>query len=566
MAVRVLTALERARSSYGDACAGTKLALLRRLARTRLHTARDVMRLHEVLCFLRAYPDSAEVLDVIERMLANFHRRADLRQHRDELADSGIAGTVLCSRFFRASAGWLARRWPGLLQLDRDDDEALVKLGAALPLLVTVAEAAALRQLGLAGLDAVDRLRANARGGSSDALFWLNLIDRMPGNSFTREEFHDAIAAGYLLRPGADTPSRTQAVCANAPAAFQTAPLRRDRPDLRAEITRSPRTVRPLTPREGRQVIELARGAMLTRGRDLDAFAYGDPRDVRIVDDGAGVGFAVIGTVPERRTQIPAIYGYLSLRNGVPIGYGEVFAIGRFASITFNIFASFRGAEAAHTGARVLAMAHHLFDAESFSLDPYQLGKDNEEGIASGAWWFYYKLGFRPQAAEPRRLMREEIRRMQKNPARRSSVTTLRKLAEWHMLFDLDPRRRPERPPLAGIGLRVADILAIRERTSGDRESAIKQCLDEALALTGAKSLRGLAPDECLAWRRWSPMLLAIPGVSRWTRAEQHALAPIILAKAGRRESDYVALFAAHPKLQQALFPREVSRRSSTGP
>ena len=145
---------------------------------------------------------------------------------------------------------------------------------------------------------------------------------------------------------------------------------------------------------------------------------------MRIVDDGGGLAFALIGTVPERRTQIPAIYGYLALRNGVPIGYGENFAIGRYASVTFNIFETFRGGEAARIFARMLAMARHVFGVASFSLEPYQVGHDNEEGIASGAWWFYYRLGFRPRAAAPRRVLREELAKMRKNPAHRSSAAS----------------------------------------------------------------------------------------------------------------------------------------------
>jgi hypothetical protein len=553
MATSDLTALERAKDSYGNGCAAVKLALLRRLGNARLGTPREVLRLHEALCFLRAYPDDAAVLAAVERQLMRFDRRADLLQHRDQLADSGIAGTAICTRFFWATACWFARRWPRLLKLDRDDDEAGEKIGAALPLLLTAGEAAALRQLELPGFQAIDRLRAKARRGGSDAAFWVRLIENMPGNSHTREAFHDATDAGYVLAPGAGTPSRTQAWCAAAPTGFQTSPMRRSRADLHDEIRRPPCAVRAVSAGEGARIIELARAAMVARARDLDAFAYGDPRDVRVVDDGAGFGFAVIGTVPERRTLIPATYGYLSLRNGVPIGYGEVFAIGRSASITFNIFETFRGGEAANTLARMLAMAHHLFGAESFSLEPYQLGKNNDEGIASGAWWFYYKLGFRPTAAEPRRLLREELKRMQRNPAYRSSAATLRKLADGQMLFDLDPGRIPALPPLAGIGLRLADVIAARTATDGYRERALVECLDEALQLTGVRSLHGFTPDQRVAWKRWSPLLLAIPGTSRWSPAERRALAPIILAKAGRRESDFVALFTAHPKLQQAL-------------
>lgn len=69
------------------------------------------------------------------------------------------------------------------------------------------------------------------------------------------------------------------------------------------------------------QLIDLAREAMVTRGRDLDAFAYGDAGDVRLIDDGFGLTWAMIGLVPERRPTLRTAYGYLTLRNGVPIGY-----------------------------------------------------------------------------------------------------------------------------------------------------------------------------------------------------------------------------------------------------
>ena len=67
-----LAALERRRFEFGAAAAQAKLALLGRLARTRLGSARAVMRLHEALCFIRAYPDSAAVLAQVQAMLAAF--------------------------------------------------------------------------------------------------------------------------------------------------------------------------------------------------------------------------------------------------------------------------------------------------------------------------------------------------------------------------------------------------------------------------------------------------------------------------------------------------------------
>jgi hypothetical protein len=547
-ATRALAALEKTKNDYGGGRAVRKLALLDVLDRARLATARQVERLHEVLCFLRAYPDDARVAARAGRLLQRFARRPDLRPHRAALADSGIAGTTIRYRFFWPTARWLAHRWPAQFRLNRDDGEAEDNIAGALPLLVTPAEAQWLRERAPAGYAALDALR----GRATDATFLVRAIESMPGDTFTRESLYDGLDPSCELVPGPDTPSRTLAVHVNAPTVFRTGPLRRGRPILREEIRRAPRGVRTLAPAEGLQVVELARGAMITRKRDLDAFAYGDARDVRIVDDGDGLAFALIGVVPERRTLLPAIYGALTLQNGVPVGYSQIDAIAGTAAISFNAFPTFRGGEAAHTFARLLALARHLLGATSYSIEPYQLGVGNEEGIESGAWWFYWKMGFRPRAAQARRIARTELARMRSNPRHRSSPATLRKLAGWHLLFDAEPARGRGLPPGAALGARAAALMA--RRSGADRSAALEEASQRLMRLAGLRSLQGFTPGERLAWRRWSPLALALPGVSRWSTAERRALGRVVRAKGGRRESDFAALFDAHPKLVRALF------------
>jgi hypothetical protein len=549
MTISTLAALERTKDHYGTGSSAAKLALLRRLERGELRSAQAVLRLHEVLCFLRAYPDDAQLLRQVERMLSRFAARTDLRRWSEALNDTGIAGTPIRYRFFWSTLDWLTRRWPGRVAIDRNEAEIADQLSAVLPLLLTWAEAAALKAFEPLAFAAIDRLRTRGEG---DAAFLARCIAAMPGDGFTREAFHDAIEPTYELSPGPDTPSRTRAKHATAPLAYQQRPLARSRPDLPEELDRAYRAVRVVSAREGEQLIELARSAMVTRSRDLDAFAYGNARDVRLVDDGGGLAFVLIGVVPERRALVAATCGYLVLHSGVPIGYGEAFVTGRSATMTFNIFATFRGAEAAYTFTRTLAMVRQVFGAESFSLDPYQLGRDNDEAIASGAWWFYYKLGFRPVTAGVRRLMRQELARMRADPVHRSSASTLRALAESHLLFDFDPARSPGLLPLAELGFRIGDGFA---RAGRARELVLAECIESTLKLTGVRSLRGFTAGERLAWERWSPLVVfALRGVSSWSPAERLALAQVIRAKGGRDESEFIARFAAHPKLQRALF------------
>ena len=106
--------------------------------------------------------------------------------------------------------------------------------------------------------------------------------------------------------------------------------------------------------------------------------------DVRLVEWGEGLQFACMGAVPERRLLLEAVYGFLTLKNGVPIGYVLTSALFGSSEIAYNVFETYRGGEAALVYARVLAVARSLFRSESFTIYPYQLGHDNPEALRSG--------------------------------------------------------------------------------------------------------------------------------------------------------------------------------------
>jgi len=114
----LLRQLDRLKSSFGDDSAERKIALLDKLDRRRLESARDVLTLHEALCFLRGYPDNRELLAKVERMLACFSERSDLKRFARALADSGIAGTPIDFQFYWTTAEWLARHWPDRITID----------------------------------------------------------------------------------------------------------------------------------------------------------------------------------------------------------------------------------------------------------------------------------------------------------------------------------------------------------------------------------------------------------------------------------------------------------------
>ena len=543
-----LRELERTATLTGREPRARKLELLRELESARLPSARSVLRLHEVLCFLRAYPDDAEVLEQVERLLEAFASRADLRTYRAGLADTGIAGTDIHFAFFAAMSLWLAQRWPERFEVDWSATEGGDRLKGWLEPLLLDAEVPAFYDLEQGARAWVDELK---HPDETDGVFLARSFDALLASPSVRRLAFDDLGITFRLRGSADGPSRTRAKYAGSPIVHQERPLVRGRPVLAEAVREKPGSIRALSRREGRVLIDLAREAMAVRSRDLDSFAFGDPDDVRMVDWGDGLQFACIGIVPEQRIVLEGLYAFLTLKNGVPIGYVLASALCESSEIAYNVFDTYRGAEAGHVYGRVLATVRALFGTDTFTVFPYQLGHGNAEGIASGAWWFYQKLGFRARDEEVLALMRTELAAMRRDPEHRTSRAVLKRLARRNVFWSLGKQRDDVIGVLSFERISLAVTRYVSERFGSRRRRAVPEMTREATRLLDARPATW-RPAERRALARWSPLVLCL-GVDRWPTADRRALARIVRAKGGRRESDYVALFDRHRRLRRAL-------------
>jgi len=544
---RLAAEFARIARRYGDGLAARKRELMTALAGTRLRSATEVRKLHEALCFLAAYPDDAQVRRAARRMLDAFRGRADLRRHRDALAGSGIAGTDTPFRFFWPTARWISRHWPGALVLEREDPDHARAILDALPQLLGQAEAEWLRSQRSPTLAVLDRLRPE---GVTDADFLIGLASSMPCDEAGREAFFDHMDPPFLLRAGRGTPERTSARLDLVRPALRPRGPERTRPDLRAEARRPPRRIRRLRASEARELLRLARTSMITRERDVAVFQYPDLRDAFLVDDDAGLAFAWMGVEPSRRLLLPALYAGLTLQNGVPIGYVQLDVLGRHAAISFNTFETFRGGEAARVFARLIAAARHAFGCEDFSVEPYQLGDNNDEGIESGAWWFYRRFGFRPRGLSARRLAAREEARRKSRPSYRSPPRILLALARSHLFFSLDPERAARLPETdRWLAAAVAQSRQFRDPDPVARRTAAMRAAARRLGLH--EDRLGAAQRSMLA--RWSGLALALSASGGWSEAERRALGRIIVAKAGSSERKFQRLLLRHPRLRRLL-------------
>ncbi len=126
----------------------------------------------------------------------------------------------------------------------------------------------------------------------------------------------------------------------------------------------------------------------------------------------------------------------------------------------------------------------------------------------------------------------------------------MRRLAGRHLFFDADPAQPLPYVDLAALGLCSGARLSAR--AGADRERGVEQASAELMHHAGVASLRAFAPAQREAWRRLAP-LLTLLDLGAWSVAERRALVDVARAKGSRSERDFVARYAAHPKLDAAL-------------
>jgi len=121
-------------------------SLLARIARRRFRDAASLVRFHEILLFLRAYPQGRALLSQTEKILSSFKQRVDeLRDAGDAYEFerpevSGVVGTAFSAIFTYDVVRWLVARHPSRVRIDWEGYVEEGQLAAVLPRLLPLVE------------------------------------------------------------------------------------------------------------------------------------------------------------------------------------------------------------------------------------------------------------------------------------------------------------------------------------------------------------------------------------------------------------------------------------------
>ncbi|MDQ2973794.1 MAG: hypothetical protein M3R69_00120 [Acidobacteriota bacterium] len=563
----LLDRLGELKTSFGSRDSRNVEQILPRISRKKIDDAETLIRLHELLLFLSAYPPNGRVRRLAEALLKNFTKRIEaLRAAEADLSPlespevSGIAGTSVTDTFSYPIVCWLVRRQPGRVRLDWEWFEDENRLAETWPRFMPLLEEDAFVE---ANVPYKTWLRMAMGRNARDVDWLVERFESLKISDRERTELYDSLKL-YVRWAPPDRATRTGLrlrTSRSTKVFYHREPLIRRRDiSLKRELENPPPEMTRLSPKQGEAILDMAREASTVRYRELYGFTHGDPRKVIQTNLGRGVDIFVMGLPPNRRLPLRAYHAAMIFKNGVPIGYFEGLSLFERMESGFNLYYTFRDGETAWLYARTLNIFRHLLGVTAFSLDPYQIGFENEEGIESGAFWFYRKLGFRPTKPEVMKLVLNEEKKLRSRPAYRTSARTLRRLAAGSMIYELDKSLHEssgrsghgdwDQFQVRNIGFRVQRRMA--ERFKGDAGRMRSETVKD-LTRTLGLSMNLRNEFEISALSDFAVTLSLVEDLQRWNADEKQALAEIVRAKAGTEESKYLRLTQKHERLRAAL-------------
>jgi hypothetical protein len=559
---RLLDRLEQARTQIGSIKEQEFLRLLNTVGRAPFgKEAKSLIRFHDLLLFLRAFPPGPRVMRLADGLLRKIETKVKAvlaaGADPDDFAPeevAGIAGTVVEATFSYPMVCWLVARHPRAISIQWDDYERETQRAAIWPRFFPLMEEDSLTEANVPYREWL----AAARGRKDELPWLIERFQRLPG--FAEEKAEKEKAALYdsleIMVSWDMSSSRASRTLSRKPVRefyFHRAPLiQRRQVSLAEEFAKPNLPLRVLPRPQAEKTLDLVKEATGVRYRELYGTANADPAWVVQANVGRGVEIYFWGLPPEKRLPLRAYLAGFTVKNGVPINYVECISLFDWTEIGFNTFPAYRDGETAWIYAQTLRLLRQLHGTNAISVYPYQIGDGNEEAIVSGAFWFYRKLGFRSMDPVLEKLAQSEEKKIEVNSRYRTPARTLRRLSKAHVVYELPGAEQGawDRFAMRNIGFAVQRRMA--REFSGDA-AAMREASDARIVHLLNVEPKRLAANAQSAFADFAMMLSLVPDLPRWTPEEKSALRAIISAKSARTELRYLKLLQDHPRLRAAI-------------
>lgn len=533
-----------------------KLQLLQQLDAVTLTSATQIKNYHECLLFLLAYPCSRSIYTLATAQLHKVTSTVEkifnsyTPKKQTTINGSGIFASELVCAFSYEMAAWLLDNFGTDTGLHSSGADAAV-VSRVMELALPKIEYQEITQTACSLQQRIQKLTGQKNGTRS--LQWLlQTLQQQHTDIFNRNHLYEQLQVfvHWKLHHPFFNRSYLRALPATNIYYVKTAAPVKNHARYISQKINAPLL---LAAAEKKHLLNTARAALALHCRETDPVTFGDSNTVTYFNMGHGISIALFTMLPQHRFSIESYIGYMAFVNGVPAAYGGGWLLAHRCKIGIHIFPAVRGGNSGLLFASILRLYHQYYKAQLFVVKPYQFGKGNTEGLRSGAFWFYYKLGFRPATAVLQQLALDEVAKKQAVKKYRTPFAVLQKFTTAPLQLLLN---KNSFPVYDGSDISKAITKNIISHFDGNRQRAISFFTKQVKKLAAGNGIKLTATQGSLL-KLQSPWMALLQtsekNIYPFTKKEVQQFIRLMLAKYGADERDYILQLQQHKKLWKVL-------------
>ncbi len=415
-----------------------KISILKEIASCPVPLTGAASAYHETLLFIMSFPPDKKTFLLAEKEVL---RLAEIIKKQNEktkelFVNSGIPFTKSRGSFSHDCTRWLNAQTDCKLVLTKIGDTTH-DLNEALKVTLPSQE----RSSTTAGCTSEELLAELMPDKKSQLTFIINELSRLDNIPYIKDHYYDGLGLQTDIVPLNKNFSKAYNRI-NIPEVYYHNDLVKHF-DIEELLNRKLPAEAILSDSERKDLIGVIKNAMAMTERETDPATYLKEDSLRLFHLERGISIAIYGMPQPRQLPMESYIGYTLFKNGYPAAYAGGWLFGWRSDYGLNIYDQFRGGESAFMVVQVLRLYRQLFGINYYQVEASQFGLDNPEGIATGVFWFYYKLGFRPLDKKLRALAKNEHHKIKSKTGYRSSEKTLLKFTEDDIFLKLGKHIQP---------------------------------------------------------------------------------------------------------------------------
>ncbi|MBA3681353.1 MAG: hypothetical protein H0W73_09345 [Bacteroidetes bacterium] len=522
-------------SVFSETSAAKKKELLVVCAGMKLNSKKIIEQYYDCLLFLLGYPENEELYLLAK---TEMERLAECvkKLPKDKIAQlerTGIAYTQTQAANSYTLINWLLKIYPGQVSLHSFDETGVHPKEV-------LRHALSEMEFEFAFTEKFNPIKwletaAGSKNKKDLLLCIIHLFDRIEASDLIKDQLFESLKIYISVIPKNKELSKGFGNFTLHKNYYHTNGLLK-KFDEREVINKKLPAPKKLSESEKNTIIEKARIALFLLNRETEPVVYCNADGLLFYELEHGLSIALFSILPQRRLPLESYIGFMMFKNGYPMAYGGGWLFGNRSLLGINIFESFRGGESAFVFCQLLRSYKQSFGANYFEVEPYQFGKNNPEGIQSGAFWFYYRFGFRPVDAELKKLALEEAEKIQSTKGYRSSYDTLKRFTNSNLSVNFGAQPQPINPSI------ISDHITeeIKLKFKGDRSAAEKYCIHKLKTDLGIE-LNKTSKEEKIGIAKLSFFIGFCLDTTRLSSSDKNKLKDFVLEK-GRSEFKYIQI------------------------